>query len=277
MVRKIETLNPHLNTNTLNSKASESEPHVLNEPRAIGYKFAEHEYTNHPTQSPKKMPWAEISDTIREKSEWETPRITKYPQGEQLVSVEHNEKRIKKGKKPIPSTYWIELDGELQVYLNAVTRGIEKHGFSHAFWVEESADNDLEVIEMEECKLNEMDVTNKKDLIYAVMELVEAESHASANYAASKSVVWLNLIKGIRERRAKYMDLLFSPEVKKEAKEKNLQTWCLCKHLLSASKRLAEVAAKEADAEHNEKAGEIYSDSAEFMALFAMISTEVLP
>jgi len=81
----------------------------------------------------------------------------------------------------------------------------------------------------------------KDDLAKGIKELIEAENHARYSYQVTGNKRWLEILKTLRKMRGKWSEILSREE---EGFGKREETWCCSKHILSASKRLEEVADK---------------------------------
>lgn len=105
-----------------------------------------------------------------------------------------------------------------------------------------------------------MDLDLKSDMVIAVMNLIEASSHAHGSFIFDNKEKWLELKKTIDELRKKYME-----EVEKED---GSQLHCFNKHILSASFRLQECGDKFLRDDLQEKAQECYKDSGTLFKMF---------
>lgn len=116
----------------------------------------------------------------------------------------------------------------------------------------------LKVEEMK--KSGSVDLSTEEDLSLAVMNLISLEEHFFFTGAKTKDPGYFDLLSEVREMRkellAKMMDI------------NEGETWCISKHLLSASMRLIEVGTKlQADGKQAE-AGEMFDRAYKTYSMF---------
>lgn len=102
-------------------------------------------------------------------------------------------------------------------------------------------------------KIIEYDVNKNVDLFWAVSNLISIEEHLGQSYARTEKEMYEKLLNEIRIIRAKHLDSLI---VNKEA-----ESWCISKHLLSSFMRLTEMATKELYDKNNKKFKEYIQDA----------------
>lgn len=110
------------------------------------------------------------------------------------------------------------------------------------------------------------DIEIKSDLMIAVMELIQIESHARFNFIIDGNNKWLDIVNKARITRSKQMAEL-------ETEEPN-QKHCLNKHILSFIYRSWEVADKWLSKGDKLKAKEYYDYSSEWIEEFYKLNFE---
>lgn len=101
------------------------------------------------------------------------------------------------------------------------------------------------------------DISIDSDLIFGIMDLVQAEHHTRFSYLSTKRDDYLKLLNWIRELRTKRMQEIEKPE--------ESQWHCDLKHLLSACYRFFEVGDKYLASGDAEKAKSYYEDAYSIM------------
>lgn len=95
---------------------------------------------------------------------------------------------------------------------------------------------------IQNAKIGAIDLTSEEDLALAVMNLIAIEEHLFFTHEKTGNGEYLSTLNEIRAMRKELMAKMI-PQYEGE-------TWCTCKHLLSATMRLQEVGTK-ALAENN--------------------------
>jgi hypothetical protein len=80
------------------------------------------------------------------------------------------------------------------------------------------------------------DVELKSEIMYSVMNLIEAEAHSRFSFLMTKNEKYLEELKFFRELRTAQMSEI--------VKEEDSQLWCLSKHILSSAMRSFEAGDK---------------------------------
>lgn len=109
-------------------------------------------------------------------------------------------------------------------------------------------------------KDNKLDLSSDQDLSLAVMNLISIEEHFFFTGAKLDKPEYYNFLKEAREMRKELMERLI--------KNKEGETWCLSKHLLSASMRLMEVGTKEMGRDNKELAEDLFKKSYHLYSMF---------
>ena len=104
------------------------------------------------------------------------------------------------------------------------------------------------------------DVDLKSDLLLAVMNLIEAETHVRFSYLSTNKDTYLDILDRLRVTRTKYMKLI--------EMEEDSQLHCTNKHILSSAFRLFEVGDKYLSFKEIEKAKDCYQDGYELLEIF---------
>jgi len=90
-------------------------------------------------------------------------------------------------------------------------------------------------------EMNTLDLSLGEDLSIALMNLVSLEEHFLFSFMKTSQNKYLEFLEQTRELRKKLLKKI----VKKEKnKDDSSETWCISKHLLAASMRLAEIGTK---------------------------------
>lgn len=109
-------------------------------------------------------------------------------------------------------------------------------------------------------KDNKLDLSADQDLSLAVMNLISIEEHFFFTGAKLDKPEYYNFLKEAREMRKELMEKLI--------KNKEGESWCLSKHLLSASMRLMEVGTKELGRDNKELAEDFFKKSYDLYSMF---------
>lgn len=109
-------------------------------------------------------------------------------------------------------------------------------------------------------KDNKLDLSSDQDLSIAVMNLVSLEEHFFFSGAKTGDTKYYDLIKDIREMRKDLLARL--------VKEPEAEEWCISKHLLAASMRLAEVGTKELGRGRKTEAYDLFGKAYNLYSLF---------
>lgn len=109
-------------------------------------------------------------------------------------------------------------------------------------------------------KDNKLDLSSDQDLSLAVMNLISIEEHFFFTGAKLDKPEYYDFLKQAREMRKELMEKLI--------KNKEGESWCLSKHLLSASMRLMEVGTKELGRDNKKLAEDFFRKSYELYSMF---------
>ena len=105
-----------------------------------------------------------------------------------------------------------------------------------------------------------MDIAKEQELSMAVMNLIATEEHLAFTAAKTGKPEYLDLYNAVRKLRSKNM--------KELVKNKNAESWCASKHLLSTTMRLIETAIKYGASGEKKKAMELLDDAIEAYQIF---------
>lgn len=109
-------------------------------------------------------------------------------------------------------------------------------------------------------KSGTVDLSLDEDLSLAVMNLISLEEHFFFTGEKTGKVSYFDLLKDVREMRKELLAKLM--------KNNEGETWCIAKHLLSASMRLMEVGTKLQGADKKEQAKEFFDRAYRIYSLF---------
>ncbi len=104
------------------------------------------------------------------------------------------------------------------------------------------------------------DLSMEEDLSIAIMNLISLEEHFYFTAQKTKKDEYLKLLSEVREVRKRMLAKMIP--------ENEGETWCISKHLLSATMRLMEVGTKYQNQKDNEKAKEVFSDAYTLFNMF---------
>ncbi len=122
---------------------------------------------------------------------------------------------------------------------------------------------------LEELKAKgELDISKDEDVSLAVMNLIGAEEHLFFTAEKTGKPEYLELLNEVREERKKMMKLLL-PKTEGE-------TWCMSKHLLSASMRMMEVATKLQTEGRKDEAKDMFDGAYKVYSMFWAVRLEIL-
>ncbi|MEM5830549.1 MAG: hypothetical protein QXL82_03525 [Candidatus Aenigmatarchaeota archaeon] len=107
-----------------------------------------------------------------------------------------------------------------------------------------------------------LDISRDEDLSFAVMNLISIEEHAFMSAVKTGNKKYLDILNEVRNLRKELMK-----ELVKNVEE-GAETWCMSKHLLSATMRLEEVGTKILSEGNKEKAMEIFNKAYTAYTLF---------
>ena len=109
-------------------------------------------------------------------------------------------------------------------------------------------------------KDNKLDLSSDQDLSIAIMNLVSLEEHFFFSGAKTGDTKYYDLINDVREMRKDLLGRL--------VKEPEAEEWCISKHLLAASMRIAEVGTKELGRGRKEDAYKLFDKAYNLYSLF---------
>ena len=104
------------------------------------------------------------------------------------------------------------------------------------------------------------DLSMEEDLSIAIMNLISLEEHFYFTAQKTKKDEYLKLLSEVREVRKRMLAKMIP--------ENEGETWCISKHLLSATMRLLEVGTKYQNQKDNEKAKEVFNDAYTLFNMF---------
>lgn len=110
-----------------------------------------------------------------------------------------------------------------------------------------------------------MDIAKEQELSMAVMNLIATEEHLAFTSAKTGRKEYLDLYMAVRKLRSRNMNEL--------VKNKNAESWCASKHLLSTTMRLMETAIKYGASGEKERAMELLDDAIEAYQIFWFLQT----
>lgn len=117
-------------------------------------------------------------------------------------------------------------------------------------------------------KQDKMDLSSDQDLSIAIMNLVSIEEHFFFTGAKTGKTEYYDLIKDVREIRRGLL--------KKIIKDYEGEVWCISKHLLAASMRLMEVAAKQLSIGKKNDAYDLFNKAYNLYSLFWGLNMQLL-
>ncbi|MEI6296997.1 MAG: hypothetical protein WCO84_05115 [bacterium] len=109
-------------------------------------------------------------------------------------------------------------------------------------------------------KSGTIDLSLDEDLSLAVMNLISLEEHFFFTGEKTNKGDYFDLLKEVREMRKVLLEKLM--------KNNEGETWCISKHLLSASMRLVEVGTKLQGSDKKEQAKEFFDRAYRMYSLF---------
>ncbi len=122
---------------------------------------------------------------------------------------------------------------------------------------------------IEEVKKNGgVDLTTDEDLSIAIMNLISIEEHMFFTAQKTGKAEYLDILAEVRANRSKLLAKMI-PKTEGE-------TWCISKHLLSASMRLIEVGNKLHTSGDKVNAKEMYDKAYEMYSLFFGLRLKVM-
>lgn len=107
-----------------------------------------------------------------------------------------------------------------------------------------------------------LDLSKEEDLSIALMNIISLEEHLLFSFYKTQQAIFLKYLERIRELRKELLAKIVTNK-----QEDHSETWCISKHLLASSMRLAEVGTKHL---HNADAKEAENMFAHAYALYAM-------
>ncbi len=117
-------------------------------------------------------------------------------------------------------------------------------------------------------KGGKIDLSEEEDLAIAVMNLVSLEEHLFFTSQKTGKDDYLNMLESVREIRKNLMARLIP---KNEG-----ETWCVSKHLLSATMRLIEVGTKLKNDGKNAEAKETFDQAYSLFSVFWAIRLKII-
>ncbi len=104
------------------------------------------------------------------------------------------------------------------------------------------------------------DLSMEEDLSIAIMNLISLEEHFYFTAQKTKKDEYLKLLSEVREVRKRMLAKMIP--------ENEGETWCISKHLLSATMRLMEVGTKYQNQKDDKKAKEVFDDAYSLFNMF---------
>ena len=117
-------------------------------------------------------------------------------------------------------------------------------------------------------KQDKMDLSSDEDLSIAIMNLVSIEEHFFFTGAKTGKPEYYDLLQEVRAMRGELL--------KKIIKKYEGEVWCISKHLLAASMRLMEVAAKQQKMGNKEEARDLFQKAYDLYSLFWGINMKII-
>jgi hypothetical protein len=117
-------------------------------------------------------------------------------------------------------------------------------------------------------KTGAVDLTSEEDMALCVMNLIAIEEHLFFTHEKTGKGEYLDSLKAIREIRKNLMAKMI-PQYEGE-------TWCTCKHLLSATMRLFEVGTKLLGQGEKEEAKEYFDKAYRLFNIFWAIRLKLI-
>lgn len=117
-------------------------------------------------------------------------------------------------------------------------------------------------------KSNKFDLSLEEDLSLAVMNLISLEEHFFFTAEKTGKLDYLDLLKETREIRKELMARLVN--------QNEGETWCISKHLLSATMRLIEVGTKLQTENKIEEAKKMFASAYRVYALFWAVRLKII-
>ena len=109
-------------------------------------------------------------------------------------------------------------------------------------------------------KSENLDLSSGEDLSIGIMNLISLEEHLFFSWGKTRNKKYLEILNDVRSMRK---DLL-----KRIVKDYEGEVWCMSKHLLAASMRLAEVGTKMLSKGDDKEAEEMFKKAYDLYSLF---------
>ena len=117
-------------------------------------------------------------------------------------------------------------------------------------------------------KTNSYDLSTEEDLALAIMNLISIEEHLYFTGVKTENTEYWDMLNQVREMRKS----LLAKMIEKTEGE----TWCICKHLLSATMRMIEVGTKLQSDNKKDKAEEMFKNAHTTFSLFWAIRLKLI-
>lgn len=124
------------------------------------------------------------------------------------------------------------------------------------------------IIEIEEFKKGDVDLSRDEDLSIALMNLISLEEHFYFTAMKTSNQKYLEMLNSIRElRKVLLKKIVINPQG---------EEWCISKHLLASSMRLIEVGTKELSKENMKEANMFFKSAFDLYSLFFAINMKII-
>ena len=124
------------------------------------------------------------------------------------------------------------------------------------------------IIQIEEFKKGQVDLSRDEDLSIALMNLISLEEHFYFTAMKTNNSKYLEMLNSVREIRKKMLaKIVTNPEG---------EEWCISKHLLASSMRLIETGTKELAKKNEKEAHEFFTNAFSLYSLFFAINLKIV-